>query len=1084
MKLVRCHIENFGCLSDIDFSFNEGLTVLYQPNGSGKSTLAAFIKAMLYGFPRTNKRSISENERKKYMPWQGGKYGGFLVFSYDDIEYRVSRYFGSTAARDTYSLYDLTNRRESKKFSSNLGEELFQLDSDSYARSTYMPQLQGNVTFSTTDIQAKLSNLVEDTNDINNFDSALDRLKKKRGAYRSYRGDSGRVGELQKSIYTLQESIDKANLWRQQLDESTETMNSLQLERAHQQETLKVLQKKISIQSTRVADQSKREQQQALKKNVEELQQQINTLDLRYPKGYPTQEQAKAFCDTEDQFKFIEQQIHQLPDSAEEQNLLQQESSYFLTDRDIDEEIRQGRVLSTKLAALNAKLSQNALTPEETKEFDHLQVLFKSGVPDANVLDEKLNLANDLSSKRIRYTSPLLSHQDESDLQELKAFFHGAPPSESEMNDYENAERQITQLKADLSSQQLSTQDAARLKDFRVMFANSIPTAEEIALHQEECHRIDELEGKKNAQTTLTSQLSASPDKKSPLPLVCAGFGILFIVLGAVGLALSQAALGGIGLGLGVVLLASAVWLNTRQMITHSQTTTITTSAIREEELQELYDLKRQVSNFLLTFYQDSSQPQSKLVHLSADCDSYRQLAQRAKELSVRESEIQKQLDKLYQSVKDVFQRYYPDEAYQPGRSSDLRQKATRYQLLNQQAMEHEHQRSELLAEITAMTNNLKQFLIDYAPDAQPETYSQAILDLRSSSLRFMDLKKRQATIQRLHDSSASEQEDMKKQLNELLARYNAAQPGLDYASCLDHLDRRWQAFQHARKQAKIHQESLAKLTKAKNEARQTLQIFLEQYAITESASQAALHLISDLRDHQRLASECKNAQEKLSEFEKQNPKLPEAPLQDEEDVLPDVETLQNSQHLIQNEIDENDRQLSTLRDQRARLQQQLEQLPSWQDKVEQDQAELKESIEKSELLDTTIEFLSMAREKLSTNYVGRVEQSFLHYANTLLGNAYGTLALDHDLNITLESNGAIHSLDYFSPGSIDSMMLCMHLALVDTLFGEEKPCIILDDPFVNLDDEHTKCALSMLSTLAETRQILYLVCNSSRCLE
>ena len=50
MKLIQCHIENFGGLSDVDFSFEDGLTVLYQPNGFGKSTLAAFIKAMFYGF--------------------------------------------------------------------------------------------------------------------------------------------------------------------------------------------------------------------------------------------------------------------------------------------------------------------------------------------------------------------------------------------------------------------------------------------------------------------------------------------------------------------------------------------------------------------------------------------------------------------------------------------------------------------------------------------------------------------------------------------------------------------------------------------------------------------------------------------------------------------------------------------------------------------------------------------------------------------------------------------------------------------------------------------------------------------------
>lgn len=39
MKLIRCHIENFGVLSDFDFSFAEGLTTICQSNGFGKSNL-------------------------------------------------------------------------------------------------------------------------------------------------------------------------------------------------------------------------------------------------------------------------------------------------------------------------------------------------------------------------------------------------------------------------------------------------------------------------------------------------------------------------------------------------------------------------------------------------------------------------------------------------------------------------------------------------------------------------------------------------------------------------------------------------------------------------------------------------------------------------------------------------------------------------------------------------------------------------------------------------------------------------------------------------------------------------------------
>lgn len=53
--------------------------------------------------------------------------------------------------------------------------------------------------------------------------------------------------------------------------------------------------------------------------------------------------------------------------------------------------------------------------------------------------------------------------------------------------------------------------------------------------------------------------------------------------------------------------------------------------------------------------------------------------------------------------------------------------------------------------------------------------------------------------------------------------------------------------------------------------------------------------------------------------------------------------------------------------------------------------------------------------------------------------------------------------------------MLCMRLALIDALFKQEKP-------FVLLDDEHTERALEMLKEIAKNKQVVYMVCNSGRC--
>lgn len=57
MKLISCHIENFGQLQNKDYAFNDNLTCIYENNGAGKTTLAAFIKAMFYGLESTKKQT-------------------------------------------------------------------------------------------------------------------------------------------------------------------------------------------------------------------------------------------------------------------------------------------------------------------------------------------------------------------------------------------------------------------------------------------------------------------------------------------------------------------------------------------------------------------------------------------------------------------------------------------------------------------------------------------------------------------------------------------------------------------------------------------------------------------------------------------------------------------------------------------------------------------------------------------------------------------------------------------------------------------------------------------------------------------
>ncbi|MBP5610899.1 MAG: AAA family ATPase, partial [Clostridia bacterium] len=94
MKLISCHIDGFGAISNKDVSFDKGLTGILEKNGAGKSTLAAFLSAMLYGMETAGKKRTDFLDRRHFFPFGGGAYGGSLVFQTDNGDtYRVRRLF-------------------------------------------------------------------------------------------------------------------------------------------------------------------------------------------------------------------------------------------------------------------------------------------------------------------------------------------------------------------------------------------------------------------------------------------------------------------------------------------------------------------------------------------------------------------------------------------------------------------------------------------------------------------------------------------------------------------------------------------------------------------------------------------------------------------------------------------------------------------------------------------------------------------------------------------------------------------------------------------------------------------------------
>ena len=232
-----------------------------------------------------------------------------------------------------------------------------------------------------------------------------------------------------------------------------------------------------------------------------------------------------------------------------------------------------------------------------------------------------------------------------------------------------------------------------------------------------------------------------------------------------------------------------------------------------------------------------------------------------------------------------------------------------------------------------------------------------------------------------------------------------------------------------------------------------------------------------DRREMQALLARKHEVTGHLEQLEREHPEILMQPATAVEDVQP---LRQQEQHLRET-CSSMTETLLQQKQELQHLQTQTEQIPSIQDELARLQGQMAEDREKARILDETMILLQQARERLSTNYMDTIRSRFGWYMMQLEASCGEQYLIDTDFQVYPERMGQMRELAYFSAGQTDLVMLCMRLALVDALFREENMFVILDDPFVNLDEAHTAQGCKLLRNLAAKRQILYLTCHSSR---
>ena len=414
MRLLECHIDNFGKLSNQDIPFHEGTNVFLEENAWGKSTLAAFIKVMLYGFDNEKKRIGLENERKKYKPWQEGVYGGSLTLEVDGKKYRIEKTFKTKSKDDQCVIRNADSNLVIPGLDAScIGQEYLKVDSASFQRSVYISQNDVK-TKSTPGISAKIGRIADDTDDMSNYETAVERLK---NAINKMTPDR-KTGELYKknermnylsTELTQEETVDN-NLCELQTEQKREK-DELR-EQTKEREKMVDLQRKLSVYGKK-----------AEKKNRYE-----NLLNTRQKKEEDYTNAYAAFSGP-------------LPEKG------------------------QMDAVKGMLSDLKTKEGEKTayrLNDREVEKLDELEDAFRDGIPEENELNEIKKKLDKAETLRISIAESGWTEEEKEEWKEGQAIFADRPIEETQDKINEKIRRWDVrkELKSSLSTKRAAAEMA------------------------------------------------------------------------------------------------------------------------------------------------------------------------------------------------------------------------------------------------------------------------------------------------------------------------------------------------------------------------------------------------------------------------------------------------------------------------------------------------------------------------------------------------------------------------------------------------------------------------------------------------
>lgn len=985
MKLISCHIDHFGIFHDYDMQFDEHLNVLVHENGWGKSTLAAFLRAMLYGYDSSRKKSLTENDRKRYLPWKGGKYGGNLTFEREGKTYVITRSFGETARSDSMTLKELETGRCISDVG-NVGEWLFKLDGDTFRRSVYITQNSLNAEGGGSGIHARLNALLGEAADVGAYDQAQKALLERSKDYEK-RGGKGYISEAQRRIEALLQSQREAKGRIQHVESLRTSIRELD-------QNLLQLQKELDGRKADLAaEEGKQKERLAAIKLHQELLQQKQAI---------RQEQEGLRQTVGGKF----------PEARELKKLQQDRMELAHVSKAFETLYKEREQACTQIQAQHMALEHQI--SEVRKE---LEMLYREGEIPA---EEELRRGEQGCAECNRLREMLQGLSLQRQQQEKEARRQYAELLEQQ----KTLENGITNLAEGMGNPMPVIEEVQRTRQKITEVRQLEKEAEE--LRSQRAAREKELQAQADKQESA-GQIPEKPNKSRPY-LLALGAALLLLIAGV--LVLPYLIIGGLFFLIAGI---AMMQLDRKEQAIYAQ---------RQAE----YERK-----------------QAKQAQIQAECDRLqRELTQQGVELQALEKKIQAG----YEAVNRFFDRCgIPEECGIDG-----------LEQLEQRIRNIEQEKQRLFAHHTRVAAFL---------EANRNLLEEGAVSAVESKLQ-LQLEKLKAEVEKICQRYGIQEEAFEGWSGHARERI-AAQNEIKQRESI--LKKQLEDFQQANQEMLALTEknlaekdpALKNLRKKEKELLDGIQYFMKRYGISQEGLETwilkvekQLTVIAEIQQKEAAVDE------QIRTYEEEHREQ----LQASETGIASITALQKEVAFCENRRD-------ALLKERTQAEEGIryadELLTSYRGILQKLRvlSDEKQNAQRSlYVLKKSMEFLEKAKENLASRYMGQIEGRFNQYLRDWLKDEKLRGILGTDFQITMEEDGKAHQAEGYSSGYMDMMDFCMRMALIDTLFEEERPFLILDDPFVNLDEIHLEHALQLLKAMSADTQILYLVCHPMRASE